>query len=88
MLNKENNNAYSFPYDSRNFVSIVSIFSSKLKKWVISKISCGRMMPIGVLEWLLAKFSEVVKELIEEGDLSLFKGLDFHANNPEILPLP
>ena len=45
------------------------------------------MMPIGVLEWL-AKFSEVVKELIEEGDLSLFKGLDFHANNPEILPLP
>ena len=44
-------------------------------------------MPIGVLEWLLAKFSEVVKELIEEGDLSLFKGLDFHANNPEILPL-
>ena len=46
------------------------------------------MMPIGVLEWLLAKFSEVVKELIEEGDLSLFKGLDFHANNPKILPLP
>ena len=46
------------------------------------------MMPIDVLEWLLAKFSEVVKELIEEGDLSLFKGLDFHANNPEILPLP
>ena len=45
-------------------------------------------MPIGVLEWLLAKFSEVVKELIEEGDLSLFKGLDFHANNPKILPLP
>ena len=45
------------------------------------------MMPIGVLEWLLAKFSEVVKEVIEEGDLSLFKGLDFHANNPEILPL-
>ena len=45
------------------------------------------MMPIGVLEWL-AKFSEVVKEMIEEGDLSLFKGLDFHANNPEILPLP
>ena len=45
------------------------------------------MMPIGVLE-LLAKFSEVVKELIEEGDLSLFKGLDFHANNPKILPLP
>ena len=44
-------------------------------------------MPIGVLEWL-AKFSEVVKELIEEGDLSLFKGLDFHANNPKILPLP
>ena len=44
-------------------------------------------MPIGVLEWLLAKFSEVVKEVIEEGDLSLFKGLDFHANNPEILPL-
>ena len=46
------------------------------------------MMPIGGLEWLLAKFSEVVKALIEEGDLSLFKGLDFHANNPEILPLP
>ena len=31
------------------------------------------MMPIGVLEWLLAKFSEVVKELIEEGDLTFMQ---------------